>query len=134
MKKQLDGLKRIERVQRQMRDLANWRLAAIERARESLVENHREMIEAIGRDLASYGPLAVAATRQIRAIERQIEIAGVNRREQAKAAMDQAARVKLANRAAGAADARCHAQRERKDLAELIDRSLGGAKASPAQG
>jgi S-methylmethionine-dependent homocysteine/selenocysteine methylase len=131
MKKRLDGLRRIERVQRQLNDLATWRLAALVRARESLEDNHREMLEAVGRDIASYGPLAVAATRRIRAIERQIDQAAAEHKSQSRAALDQAARAKLADQAVGAADARYRAQRERKDLAELIERSLGAAKASP---
>ena len=132
MKKRLDGLRRIERVQRQLNDLATWRLAALARARDSLEDSHREMLDAVGRDIASYGPLAVAATRRIRAIERQIDQAAAEHKNQATAALDQAARAKLADRAVGAADARYRAQLERKDLAELIERSLGAAKASPA--
>ena len=129
MKKRLDGLKRIERVQRQLYDLANWRLAALTRAQELLVRNHREMIEAVGRDLASHGPLAAAATRRIRAIEQQIELSVTDHRTQSKAAIGSAARAKLADLAMSAADARHREQRERKDLTELVDRSLDVSRA-----
>lgn len=130
MKKHLDGLKRIERVQRQLADLAQWRLAAIESAEATLVEGRRQMIEAIGRDAPYTGPLAATIARHMRGIERRIESAAVSRQLLADAARVQGGRTRLADQAVVAADLRQRAHRERKDLAELIERSLGVAKTS----
>ena len=130
MNKHLDGLKRIGRVQRQLADLAQWRLAAIERAEAALVESRQQMIEAIGRDAAYIGPLAAIIARHVRGIERRIESAAASRQLQADAARAQVGRTRLADQAVIAADLIHRAQRERKDLAELIERSLGIARTS----
>ena len=130
MNKHLEGLKRIKRVQRQLADLAKWRLAAIECAEATLGESRRQMIEAIGRDAAYTGPLAAIVARHMRGVDRRIESTAVNRQLQTNAARVQGGRTRLADRAVNAADLRHRAQRERKDLAELIERSLAGAKTS----
>ena len=132
MKTRVEALRRIARLQQQMQDLANWRLATLGRERAALAQSHREMIEAAGRGLASTGPLAVAATRRIRAVERQLDAAATDLAALATLAIDQAARAKLAARARSAADADHRAQRERKELSALIERSLSVAKASSA--
>ena len=130
MNKHLDRVKRIGRVQRQLADLAQWRLAGLERAEAALVESQRQMIEAIGRDEGYCGPLAAVVARHVRGIERQIESAAASRQLQTDAARVQGGRTKLADQAVIAADLIHRAQRERKDLAELIERSLGAAKTS----
>ncbi len=68
MKKRLEALEKIERLQKQMHDLAVWRLNALGRERDELADNHREMWQAMGRGVAAYGPPAAAAMRRIRSV------------------------------------------------------------------
>ncbi len=132
MRKRLDALERIERLQKQMHDLAVWRMTALGRERDDLAENHREMLEAMGRGLVSYGPPAAAATRRVRALEMQIAAAAAEYDALARRAFDEGARAKLADRARENADARYREQKQRKELAELIENSLRNPKSSSA--
>ncbi len=132
MKKRLEALEKIERLQRQMHDLAVWRLTALGRERDDLVENHRAMLDAMGSGIAAYGAPAAAAMRRVRALERQIAAAAAEHEAQTRRAIDQGARAKLADRARESADARYRDQRQRKELAELIENSLRNPKSSSA--
>lgn len=132
MKKRLDALAKIERLHKQMHDLAVWRQAALEREREGLVEDHRAMLEAMSEGSIAYGPAAVAGSRRVRALETQIAAAENECAAQTKRTRDQGARAKLAVRALERVEAHHREQKERKDLADLIDASLHKSKASPA--
>lgn len=132
MKKRLEALEKIERLQKQMHDLAILRMTALGRERDDLAENHRAMFEAMGRGIAAYGAPAAAAMRRIRALERQIAAAAAEYEAQTRRAIDQGVRAKLADRARESADARYRDQRQRKELAELIENSLRNAKSSSA--
>ena len=132
MKKRLEALERIERLQKQMHDLAIWRLTALGRERDALAENQREMWEAMGRGVAAYGAPAAAAMRRIRGLEREIAAAEAEYEAQTRRAVDQGARAKLADRARESADARYREQRQRKELADLIENSLRNPKSSSA--
>jgi hypothetical protein len=132
MKKRLEALEKIERLHKQMHDLAVWRLTALGRERDDLIENHRQMLEAMGRGVIFYGAPAAAATRRVRALEMQIAAAAAEVEAQTRRAIEQGVRAKLADRARDSADARYREQRQRKELAELIERSLRDPKSSPA--
>jgi hypothetical protein len=132
MKKRLESLEKIERVQRQLHELAVWRLAALGRERDDLAANHQGMLEAMGRGLLAYGAPAAAATRRIRALEREMAAIAAAYEAQERQAVDQGARAKLADRARENVDARYREQKERKELADLIERSLRNPKSSSA--
>ncbi len=132
MKKRLETLEKIKRLQKQMHDLAVWRLSELGRERDDLAENHREMLEAMGRGVVSYGPPATAGMRRVRALEREIAAAAAEVEAQTRRAIDQGARAKLADRARESADARYREQRQRKELADLIENSLRNSKSSSA--
>jgi len=133
MKRRLEALERIERLQKQMHDLEVCRLAALDRERRELSADHRAMLAAIGgAGVAAFGPPAAAAMRRIRALERRIAAAEAEHAAQTRRAIHQGARAKLADRARESVDARYRDQQRRKELAELIERSLGAPKSSPA--
>jgi len=129
MKKQLDSLKRIDRVQRQLRELAVWRLASLARRLDASTQDHGEIVDAIGRDTAPYGPLGAALTRALRVAEQRVEISARDHLAQSKAALDAASRANLAERAMTGAGTRYKAQRERRELADLVEQSLSALKA-----
>jgi hypothetical protein len=131
MKRQLEKLNRISRLQTQMRDLEKWRLNTLKLEQEALVQAHREMVDLLGGELASFGPVAAVATRRVRSIEQQIEALAEKFETQAERVVDQAARAKLAEKAVEVTSALHCAQEERKDLAELVERWLGQTKSSP---
>jgi len=132
MKKRLEALEKIERLHRQMHDLMVWRLTALGRERGSLVEDHRQMLAAMEGGVLAYGAPAAAAFRRIRALEMKIAAADVELAAQQRRAVAQGARAKLADRAREGVEALYRDQKERKDLAELIDVALRNPKSSPA--
>ena len=132
MKKRIESLVRIERVHSQMHDLAVWRLATLGRERDDLVENHRQMLEAMERGVSAYGAPAAAALRRVRALEREIAAAEAEVEAQKRRAIDQGTRAKLADRARESLEVKYREHNERKELADLIERSLRNSKSSSA--
>ena len=124
MKKRLDKLKRIDRLQRRLHDLSVWRLATLARQKEQLTNTHLEMLDAVGSGLLAFGPPAAAATRRIRRLEVEIEVAKGGYEEQAKRSLEQGVRSRLADRACEAAAADLRADLEKRPLLELIEWSL----------
>lgn len=124
MKKRLDKLKRIDRLQRRLHDLSVWRLATLARQKEQLTNTHLEMLDAVGSGLLAFGPPAAAATRRIRRLEVEIEVAKGGYEEQAKRSLEQGVRSRLADRACEAAAADLRADLEKRSLLELIEWSL----------
>ena len=131
MKKRLDALEKISQLQAKLHDLTRWRLAAIGQQRVSLEEAEREMIDALNSDAVGVGAPAAAASSRLRSIGRQIAIAKADYDAQSQRVLDQGARAKIAQRMVESADAKMRAEKERKDLGDLIERSLN-AKTSSA--
>lgn len=131
MKKRLDALEKISQLQAKMHDLTRWRLAAIGQQRVSLEEAERAMIDALNSDAVGVGAPAAAASSRLRSIGRQIAMAKADYDAQSQRVLDQGARAKIAQRMVESADAKMRAERERKDLGDLIERSLN-AKTSSA--
>ena len=124
MKKRLDKLKRIEKLQRRLHDLSVWRLTTLAQQRDQLASAHSEMIDALGAGLLSFGGAAAAGTRRIRAIEVEMAVARNVYESQAKHAQDHGVRTRMAERAVESASAEYRADAEKKTLAELIDWTL----------
>jgi len=132
MKRRLEVLARIGKVQKELHDLASWRLAQIGRRRDGLVEDQRAMWAAMGDGLSAYGAPAEAALRRIRRLETEIAAAEAAYAAQSRHAFKQGARAKLAERAHDGLEAKYRDQTERKALAELIEHALGKPPSSSA--
>ena len=132
MKRRLEVLARIGKLQRELHELASWRLAQIGRRRDGLVEDQRAMWAAMGDGLSAYGAPAEAALRRIRRIETEIAAAEAAYAAQSRQAFTEGARAKLAERAHDGLEAKYRDQNERKALAELIGHTLGKPSSSSA--
>jgi hypothetical protein len=132
MKKRLESLEKISLLQSKLHDLNKWRLAEIEQKRQQLEDTQRAMIEAIDRDAIAQGALAAAASRRLRAIDRQIATTKAAYEAQSRRTLDQGARAKVAERLVQSVDAEYRAQNERKELSDLIERSIGRKPSSSA--
>ena len=133
MKRRLEALARIGKLQKQLHELAAWRLAQIGRRRDGLVEDERAMWRGDGR-----GPFAPTVRRPKR---RCGASAGSKRRSppprpptppSRARPFKEGARAKLAERAHDGLEAKYRDQKQRKALAELIERSLGKPPSSSA--
>ena len=130
MKKRLDALTRIGRFQALMHDLGRSRLHSLERQQAELTDDLKAMFETLESDELAYGAQAGLAARHIRALQRKLDQL-VREQDAARlSALAQGTRAKLAELAieAAALDHRRH--KERKELAELIERAIARRGAS----
>ena len=132
MKRRLDALARIGKLRKQLHELAGWRLAQIGRRRDGLVADERAIWRAMGEGVCAYGPPAEVGMRRIRRLEAEIAAAEAAYAAQSRRAFREGARAKLAERAHDGLEAKYRDQKQRKELAELIERSLGKPPSSSA--
>jgi hypothetical protein len=132
MKQRRQSLAKILILQEQLHKLSAWKLAALDQQRAALEEDQKTTIEAIDRDAIAQGILAAGATKRLRGIDKKIEDVKALHTAQTRVALEQGARAKLAGRLVDGVDAKYRMQQERKDLGDLIERSLGKGGASSA--
>ena len=130
MKKRLDALTRIGRFQALMHDLGRSRLHSLERQQAELAEDLKAMFEIMESDERAYGPQAGLAARHIRAVQRKLDQL-VREQDTARlSALKQGTRAKLAELAIETAAMAHRRHKERKELAELIERAIARRGAS----
>lgn len=120
MTDRLRGLRRILKVQDQIKREADWRLSEAERAAAE--------VEAARTDLATFldgdaivGPLAVTAASQLRRLDARGIAAARAVEEEARAMREATARQKLVAKGVDTLAREEDAARERKDLERLIE-------------
>ena len=130
MKKRLDALTRIGRFQALMRDLGRSKLHSLERQQAGLNDDLKAVFQTLESDELAYGPQAGLAARHIRALQRKLDQLVHDQDAARLSALAQGTRAKLAELAleAAALDHRRH--KERKELAELIERAIARRAAS----
>jgi hypothetical protein len=130
MKKRLDALTRIGRFQALMYDLGRSRLQSLERQQTGLTDDLKAVFQTLESDELAYGPQAGLAARHIRALQRRLDQLVRDRDAARLSALAQGTRAKLAELAleTAALDHRRH--KERKELAELIERAIARRGAS----
>ena len=130
MKKRLDALTRIGRFQALMRDLGRVRLHWLEHQQAGLTDELKTVFEMLESDERAFGPQAALAARHIRAVQSRIDQLLRDQEAARLSALAQGARAKLAELAleTAALDHRRH--RERRELAELIERAIARRGAS----
>jgi hypothetical protein len=130
MKKRLDALTRIGRFQALMHDLGRSRLHSLERQQAGLNDDLKAVFQTLESDELAYGPQAGLAARHIRALQRKLDQLVRDQDAARLSALAQGTRAKLAELAleAAALDHRRH--KERKELAELIERAIARRGAS----
>jgi hypothetical protein len=130
MKKRLDALTRIGRFQSLMHDLGRSRLRSLERQQAGLTDDLKAVFQTLESDELSYGPQAGLGARHIRALQRKLDQLVRDQDAARLSALAQGMRAKLAELAleTAALDHRRH--KERKELAELIERAIARRAAS----
>ncbi len=130
MKKRIDALTRLGKLQARMHDLGRWRLSAIEQEQTSLNEDLRAMFEALQSCDLAFGAQAKLSARHIRTLQRQLDsLARESTHVRAKAKAH-GVTARLAEQAAETAARRYRDDRERKELADLIERAIARRLAS----
>jgi hypothetical protein len=130
MKKRLDALTRIGRFQALMHDLGRSRLHSLERQQAGLNDDLKAVFETLESEGLAYGPQAGLAARHIRALQRKLDQLLRDQEAARLSALAQGTRAKLAAITLETAvlDHRRHI--ERRELAELIERTIARRDAS----
>jgi hypothetical protein len=131
MKKRIDALTRLGKLQARMHDLGRWRLSAIAREQAGLIEDLRAVFEALESGELAYGVQAKLGARRVHGLQKKLDTLARESdavREKAKA---HGISAKLAEQAAETASRRYRDEKERKELADLIERAIVQRSASP---
>jgi len=124
MKKRLDLLVRIGKLASQMHELGRWRLSAIEREQATLSDDLRAAFAALEEGELAYGAQAKFPARRIRALQKRLDALHRESHEARRAAHVHGIRAKLAEQAAEMAGKALREQEARKELADLIERTI----------
>ena len=131
MKKRLDALTRFGRLQAKMHDLGRWRLSAIEREEASLACDLLTVFETLEVGDAGNGALATLGARRVRTLQKRLDSLGRESDEVRRKALAYGIRAWLAEQAAETAGKAWREQKERMELAELIERAIALGDARP---
>ena len=124
MKKHVDSLARIGKLASQMHELGRWRLSAIEREQATLSDDLRAAFEALEEGELAYATQAKFSARRIRALQKRLDALQRESHEASRAARVHGIRARLAEQAAETAGKALREQEARKELADLIERTL----------
>jgi hypothetical protein len=130
MKRRLDALTRIGRIQALMHDLGRWRLHAVERQQAGLNSDLKAVFEALETDEIAHGVHAGLVTRRIRALQVRLDQLAREQESAHRSVLTQGARAKLAELAIETAALGYRRSNERKELAEIIEQALGRSASS----
>jgi flagellar biosynthetic protein FliR len=130
IKPAIDALTRIGRFQALMRDLGRSKLHSLERQQAGLTDDLKAVFQTLESDELAYGPQAGLAARHIRALQRKLDQLVHDQDAARLSALAQGTRAKLAELALEAAALDHRRNKERKELAELIERAIARRAAS----
>jgi hypothetical protein len=130
MKKRLDALTRIGRLQTLMHDVGRSRLNAVERQLSGLNDDLKAVFEALEADEFAYGAQAGLVARRIRMLQLKLDQLARERESARRGVLTQGTRAKLAELAIEAAALGYRRSNERKELAEIIERALSRGASS----
>ena len=133
MKRRLDALTRIGRLQGLMHDLGRWRLHSLERQQAGLNDDLKAVFEILDSDEIANGVHAGLVARRIRALQLRLDRLAREQESARRDVLAQGARAKLAEQAIEAAALDYGRLNERKALAEIIECALARS-ASSTQG
>ena len=130
MKKRMDAMNRLVKLQARMHDLGRSRLTAIEQRQASLADDLKAVFEMLECGDIAYGPQAKLTQRRIRSLQKRLDDLASESTLAREAAKAHGLRATLAEKAAETAAKAYRADQERKELAELIERTLMRREAS----
>jgi hypothetical protein len=133
MKRRLDALTRIGRLQGLMHDLGRWRLHSLERQQAGLNDDLKAVFAILDSDEIANGVHAGLVARRIRALQLRLDQLAREQEGARRDVLTQGGRAKLAEQAIEAAALDYRRLNERKELAEIIECALARS-ASSTQG
>ncbi|HEY6519022.1 MAG TPA: hypothetical protein VIZ19_06595 [Roseiarcus sp.] len=130
MKRRLEALTRIGRLQALMHDLGRWRLHSLEGQQAGLNDDLNAVFQILDVDEIANGVHAGLVARRIRALQLRIDQLAREKESARRSVLTQGTRAKLAELAIEAAALDYRRVNERKALAEIIERALARSASS----
>lgn len=130
MKKRLDTLTRIGRLQALMHDHSRWRLHSLERQQAGLNDDLKAVFEILNADRIADGVHAALTARHVRALQVRLDQLARDQDSARGIVLTHGARAKLAELAIEAAALEHRRLSERKALAEIIERAIARSTSS----
>ena len=130
MKRRLDALTRIGRLQALMRDLVRWRLHSLEGRQAGLNDDLKAVFEILDADEVANGIHAGLVARRIRTLQLRLDQLAPEQESARRSVLTQGTRAKLAEQAIEAATLGYRRVNERKELAEIIERAIARSASS----
>jgi hypothetical protein len=130
MKKRLDALTRIGRFQALMHDVGRSRLHSLDRQHAGLNDDLKAVFETLAVDEIVVGAQARLVERRIHALQLRLDQVAREEETVRRSVLVQGTRAKLAELAIEAAALGYRRLNERKELAELIERTIARRNAS----
>src|SRR5271170_7317577 len=96
MKRRLDALTRIGRLQALMHDLGRWRLHSLERQQAAMNDDLKAVFEILGSDEIADGVHAGLAAHRIRALQLRLDLLALEQESARRSVLTQGTRAKLA--------------------------------------
>ncbi len=124
MKKRIESLARLAKLQARLHALKHARIVALERERTGLADELAAVFEALASGALAYGAQAKLSSQHPRFIEARMTVLEDAREETARQARAHALRARLAEQAAEAVGRRLRDANERKTLAEIAERAV----------
>src|ERR1700691_940807 len=130
MKRRLEALTRIGRLQALMHDLGRWRLHSLEGQQAGLNADLKAGFDLLDSDEVADGVHAGLVARRIRALQLRLDQLAHEQEGARRSVLTQGTRAKLAEQAIEAATLGYRRLNERKELAEIIERALARSASS----
>jgi hypothetical protein len=130
MKKRLDALKRIGQMQALMHDVERWRLNSLRQQQAGLNDDLKMIFETLEGNESAYGAQAGLVARRIRTLQVRVDQLAHEQESAHRSVLTQGTRTKLAEFAVDAAALSYRRMKERRELAEIIERALGRSASS----
>jgi hypothetical protein len=131
MKKRLEALSRIGRLQALMNDIGRWRLSGLERQAATLNGDLKTVFEMLEVSEIGYGGHSRLVARHVRSLQQRLDEVAREQEEARLSALAQGRRAKLAEQAIETATLAYRRLNERKELLDMIEASIGNRGASP---
>jgi hypothetical protein len=130
MKKRLDSLTRIGKLQARLHGLGRWRLSSLEREQAGLSDDLRAIFEVLESGDLAYGPQARLAASHVGALQRRLDSLAREQETARRSVVEHGTRAKLAERVIETAALRYRQHKERNELAEIIEQAIARRNAS----
>ena len=121
---------RIVAVQRQLQRIEDWKMAELDRRLAELDAGQRELILALNGDEALHGLFIDSMARRLRSLAEEADRTAREKEAQAAKRLEQAGRVKVAERISETIDRETQAAEARKELLDIAERYVARATTS----